>query len=146
MGGAPVYEGDFTSLLIKGALIPAMFEELLFRYLPIILLAPYGKRSAVLLSASLFTLVHANLYQMPYALAAGLLFITADLLFDSILPSLMAHLLNNTVSVIWMFYINTEVRITVFAIALAFLSLLSLCLAVLFRKEYARLFKKCFSE
>jgi membrane protease YdiL (CAAX protease family) len=119
ISGAPSYSGDFTTLLFRNALIPAFLEELLFRYLPILLFAPHGKWRAVVLSSVLFALAHASVYQMPYALIAGVIFITADLIFDSIIPSLAFHLLNNAVSVIWMFYINTDTRITVFVSVLS---------------------------
>ena len=146
VGGAPEYTGSFTYLLLRGAILPAMLEELLFRLLPLLLLAPYSKRWAILLSSLLFMLVHPSPYQMPYALLAGVIFIVADLVFESILPSLFIHLINNTVSAVWIYYINTGTRAAVFVSVIGALAAVSAVIIIVFKKEYARLFRRCFPK
>lgn len=54
-------------------LVAAVGEELLFRELLFRVLAPYGERAYLLLSAGLFAAFHGNLNQIPYAFLLGLL-------------------------------------------------------------------------
>ena len=53
-----------------------------------------------MLSALLFSLMHANIYQMPYAFFAGLVLSTLALASESVLVPVLFHILNNLVSVI----------------------------------------------
>lgn len=99
--GAPVENEPIARMLLTRALIPTISEEMLFRLVPLVIVAPYSKRSALILSTLLFAFVHCNFFQIPFALAAGLVFMMLDLAFESILPSLILHFLNNTASVIW---------------------------------------------
>ena len=96
--------GDsFFVAMITHVLIPALLEELLFRYLPMRLLSPHSRRGAVIISALMFAFVHHSLYSIPYAFAAGLIFMTLDIASDSIYPSLIIHFLNNLLSLIIIF-------------------------------------------
>ena len=63
--------GNIFYELFRHALLPAILEEMLFRYIPLRLLLPYSRRSALLVSAIMFSLIHLNLFQIPYALFAG---------------------------------------------------------------------------
>ena len=85
--------------LFLHALLPAVLEELLFRYLPLRLLAPHSKRCAVLLSANFFSLIHHNFFVIPYAFVAGALFMMIDIASGSIIPSILIHFINNALSV-----------------------------------------------
>ena len=95
---------EITGGVIDGILIyalaPSVLEEMLFRYLPIKLIAPYSKKWTVALSSILFAVYHLNPSQLLYALAAGVIFIIADICLESVWPSLILHFLNNTASVI----------------------------------------------
>ena len=144
--GAPEYTGSFPYLLLRGAILPAMLEELLFRLLPMLLLAPYSKKWAIILPSLLFMLVHPSLYQMPYALLAGLIFIVTDLVFESVLPSIFIHLINNTVSTVWIYYINTETRVAIFASVIGAFAVVSAVIIIVFKREYGRLLRRCFSS
>ena len=84
--------------ILYHALLPALLEELLFRYLPLRILSHTSPRRAVLISAICFAFAHASPYQIPYALVAGVIFAVLDLSFLSILPSIIIHFLNNTLS------------------------------------------------
>ena len=68
---ATMQEGSI-SMLLYGALIAPVTEEILFRGLVQSTFRPYGKRFAILASAFLFGMFHGNLVQTPYALAVGL--------------------------------------------------------------------------
>ncbi len=128
--------GSIFYLVFLHALLPAVLEELLFRYIPLRFLAPCSRKYAVLLSALYFALVHCNLYQIPYAFAAGVIFAALDIISGSILPSLAFHFINNTVSLIWMKYTVGESAQIIFISVLSALTLISLAAILLKRKTY----------
>ncbi len=85
-------------VFLASALFPALCEELLFRFLALRLLSPYGKGKAVLFSALFFALFHQSFYQIPYAFAAGLILGAAAVYSDSLTLPICLHLLNNLLS------------------------------------------------
>lgn len=91
--------GNIVISLLKNALLPAVFEELLFRLAPIALLSVYSKKSAVLISALFFALAHGNLFQIPYAFVAGFILGILYVVSGSIIPCILLHFANNTLSV-----------------------------------------------
>lgn len=127
-----LYEG-FIPNVLRHALLTAVLEEAVFRYLPLITIGRYSNRATVILSASLFALIHCNLFQIPYAFVAGVLFMTLDIMAASVLPSLILHFLNNLISVISMYY-HIDLPIIIAVGALALLSLIPI---IKKRKIYA---------
>lgn len=125
--------GNIFLMIILHALLPALLEEVLFRYIPMALLLSFSRWRAVIISSLLFALAHGSLYQIPYAFIAGAVFIILDITFDSIMPSVIIHFINNLVSVFWLR--NSED--TVFAaVYIGLLVLLAAASAVLiFRKK-----------
>ena len=125
-----------VDMLVAHALVPAVLEELAFRYLPMKLLSPYSKRWCVILSAMFFALAHLSLFQIPYALLAGLIFIIIDLACDSVLPSLVLHFLNNAVSVLWIKWGGDSGFAVWFILAIALLAAISLVFIFFKKKTY----------
>ena len=124
------------AMFVVHALCPAVFEELLFRYIPMKLLAPYSKRWCVIFSSLFFALIHANLFQMPYAFIAGIIFMTINLALDSVWPSIILHFLNNAASVVWMKYCSSGASQLIFISALLLLSAISVVFIFLKRERY----------
>ena len=118
------------------ALIPSFFEELVFRFVPLVLLAPHSKRGAIVISSLLFAFVHFNPYQIPYALVAGAIYMAADLAFNSPLPGIAMHLLNNVTALLWQREGFAPIVLTV----LALLTVVSAIAVILARKQYKRAF------
>ena len=106
--------GNIFSALIFDALVPSVCEELLCRYALLRLLSPFGRGGSALLSAILFSLLHANLYQMPYAFFAGLMLATLTLASRSAFIPILFHFLNNLTSII-LFYLPDEAVLFIFA-------------------------------
>lgn len=131
-----------TENLLRHALLPAVLEELTFRYLPLRLIARYSRRRAVLLSALLFAFIHCNLFQIPYAFLAGIVLASIDVAYGSILPSVILHLINNTVSVLSLYYGYDGVIL----IVLGALTALSSIFIFTRRKEYSESFKAVFAD
>ena len=118
---APVFE-----LLITHALVPAILEEILFRYVPMKLLLPYSAQRCVLFSAIYFSLIHCNLFQIPYALVAGIILMLINVMTESIWPSLVLHLANNVLSVIVSKYCVDRVSLIIFVYCVGLVELVSI--------------------
>lgn len=95
-------EHNPTSLLLNlviMAVLPAILEELVFRFGVLRALRPYGDGFAVMVSAVLFGLMHGNIRQIPFALIVGLalgyLYVATNRLWIPIL----IHFINNALSV-----------------------------------------------
>lgn len=95
-------EPNTTSLVLNlfvMAVLPAILEELVFRFCVLRALRPFGDGFAVLVSAVLFGLMHGNIRQIPFALMVGLalgyLYVGTNRLW---IPMLV-HFMNNALSV-----------------------------------------------
>ena len=130
----PDLSGNLALELLRHALLPAVLEELLFRLIPIRLLGKRSPRAFILVSSLLFALIHLSLFQIPYAIFAGGVFAFLALATGSILPSILLHLANNALSVIWVR--NPDLTIPI-VIAVAVISVLSLIYIFIRRREYS---------
>jgi len=86
--------------IISGAIVPAFCEEFLFRGVVISNLSPYGKKSAVVISAILFGFMHQNVGQIIYTIVAGLVLGFIYIRTRSIWGCVILHFINNLYSVI----------------------------------------------
>ena len=130
--------GNVASLIITHAVITSVLEEALFRYVPLAFIAPHSRKHAVVFSALFFAFAHCNLYQIPYAFAAGMIFAILDIAFDSIIPSLLLHFLNNLTSIFWIREAGNREFVIAYVIVLASLSALSLIAVFILRSRYAQ--------
>ena len=142
----PDVSGNIFIALLTHALLPAVLEEGLFRYLPLSLITPYSRRAAILYSALFFSLIHCNLFQMPYAFAAGVVFATVDVMANSVLPSFIIHLVNNAASVIWLRNSSSGQFALIYVSVVVVLALLSLIPVLVYRKKYAERISYSFSH
>lgn len=85
---------DSVSMFLYMSLFAPVVEELIFRGLILRGLEPFGKRFAIVVSALLFGLFHANLVQSPYAFAVGLILAIVASEY-SIGWAMVLHMLNN---------------------------------------------------
>ena len=90
---------SFVLNLIIMAMLPALLEELVFRWCVLRALRPFGDGLAIVISAVLFGLMHGNIRQIPFALMVGLalgfLYVVTNCLW---LP-ILVHFMNNALSV-----------------------------------------------
>ncbi|MDD4699906.1 MAG: type II CAAX endopeptidase family protein [Oscillospiraceae bacterium] len=92
--------GFAISMLCIGV-FPALVEEFAFRGVVLgILKKRFNSKVAIVVSAIIFGLVHGNLVQIPFAFLMGLVFGFITVYSKSIWPSVIAHFLNNGVSVV----------------------------------------------
>lgn len=79
------------SIIIVSAVQPAIFEELVFRGIGLHGYHQHGARTALLMSAFLFGMLHMNLQQALYAFALGAIFAFFVQRTGSIFASILPH-------------------------------------------------------
>lgn len=77
------------------ALLPAIFEEILFRGVVLNGAYAYGTAGAVLLCGGLFALYHQNPVQTIYQFCWGAAFALMAIRAGSVFPTMVAHFVNN---------------------------------------------------
>lgn len=118
----PSTEGfGLLGVLVAVAFLPAVTEEILFRGVLLKGLKGFSTAGAVLLCGGLFSLYHMNPAQTVYQFCCGVAFALLALRAGSVLPTMLAHFLNNTLIVLlYKFGVNefsTPVLITVLAVS-----------------------------
>lgn len=86
--------------IILLGILPAIFEELLFRGIILNGLKQYGKVKAVIFSALLFALLHGSIDQTLYPIILGIVLAVVALKTNSVIPSILIHFVNNTIVII----------------------------------------------
>lgn len=89
----------FVGVLITIAVLPAIFEELIFRGLLLKGMKSFGTVGAVLLNGALFALYHQNPAQTMYQFCCGCAFALVAIRAGSILPTVVSHFINNALIV-----------------------------------------------
>lgn len=100
-------EPTYTSLglnLFTIAVLPALLEEMIYRGYILRTLRPYGNVFAVLVSSMLFSLMHGNLRQIPFAFLVGLILGCLYVMTDNIWMSITVHFANNAISVLMEYF------------------------------------------
>ena len=132
--------GNILYVITKHALLPAIFEEAVFRFIPIMLLLPYSKKNALVISSLLFAAVHCNLFQIPYALAASFLLSLIAISTGSIAPCIVIHFLNNIASILFMRFSSVPYFHVFFLSGLILLTFISVAFIIIKREKYNQIF------
>ncbi|MBE6630269.1 MAG: CPBP family intramembrane metalloprotease [Ruminococcaceae bacterium] len=109
------------------AVLPALLEELLFRGILCAELDRRGALRAVLVGSLLFSLIHFDLHNLPVYFFAGALLTLTLYATDSLLASMLIHVLYNVVSLFGQRYLNAlysftgSVELFLFLVILIFL-------------------------
>ena len=90
----------FVFVLLAIAVLPALFEELIFRGFLLDGLRAFGEVGAILLCGGLFALYHQNPAQTLYQFCCGAAFALVALRSGSILPTVLSHFFNNALILI----------------------------------------------
>ncbi len=88
-------------MIVHSALMPAFVEEFAFRGILMQPLRAWGDWFAIIVSAVLFGLMHANMTQVPFAIIAGIALGFATVVTGSLWTSICIHFLNNLASVVY---------------------------------------------
>lgn len=128
--------GWFCLNLLVMALLPAVFEELIFRGVIFKGLKQYGKIPAVFISAALFMLMHGGIEQTVYPFIVGIILGFVMLKTNNIIYPIITHFLNNA-TVLLINYISvlnpvvqTEFQFTAYNIIFAIITLIASILLI----------------
>jgi membrane protease YdiL (CAAX protease family) len=146
VSSSPVEDTGIIRMLLVHALVPALFEEMLFRYIPMKLLVPFSRRHAVIYSSLFFSLIHCSFSQMPYALVAGALFMIIDIAFESVWPSVIIHIINNAASIVWIKCSPNPMYALIFAGVLFAVAIISAIFIYYKRREYLPMLKSAITK
>lgn len=88
--------GTTFSMYLYACILGPISEELLFRGLVLRTVRPWGKQTAIFVSALVFGLFHGNVAQIPFAFAVGMVlgYVTVEY---SITWAIALHIINNMV-------------------------------------------------
>lgn len=86
---------EFLGVVLAVAVLPAIFEEVLFRGILLNGIKGFGVVASVLLCGALFALYHQNPPQTVYQFACGAAFAVVALRSGSVLPTIVSHFCNN---------------------------------------------------
>lgn len=89
-----------VGVLLVVAVLPAIFEELLFRGLVLRGLKSFGTAGTVLLCGGLFAIYHQNPAQTIYQFCCGAAFALMAIRAESVFPTVVSHFVNNALIVI----------------------------------------------
>ena len=81
--------------LLQYVLLPAVFEETLFRGVMLKRLVGYGAFKAIIMSSSIFALLHFSIPSLPVVFLMGVLFSYLTLRMKSLMPAMILHFLHN---------------------------------------------------
>ena len=93
-----------VGVLITVALLPAVFEEGVFRGVMLGGMRSFGAVGCVLISGALFALFHQNPAQTLYQFCCGAAYALLAYKAGSAIPTMIAHLLNNAQIVLFMHF------------------------------------------
>lgn len=92
---------DIVLYFVTVALIPALVEEFLFRGVVLGTLKKYSGALAIVVSGTLFGLLHGNFYQIPFTIPVGIILGYVCIKSNSMLPGIIIHFFNNALSVLY---------------------------------------------
>ena len=90
------------------AFVAPVAEELIYRGLLYRLLAPYGGKFFILVSALLFGLFHLNITQIPFAFVLGLFFGYLMYRTGNVLIPMLTHFIINVISSVFTLFAGSE--------------------------------------
>ncbi len=91
---------EFVFDILTVAILPALFEEFVFRGVLLASLLPFGRSFAIVASAIIFASVHGSIEQIGFAFVYGVIFAFVAVKTGSLLTGIVMHFLNNAFSCI----------------------------------------------
>ena len=122
----PVPQTDIGIVLylITMSILPAIFEELLFRGYIMQSLRRFGDWFAVIVSSVVFALFHGNFAQLPNAFIMGLAIGLVAVRTGSLIPGMILHFVNNLLASLLDIFVTSSVdEITAAIINLGYIGL-----------------------
>lgn len=113
----------FLAVALSTAFFPAFFEELVMRGMVMGILRKNGDAFAIITSAFVFGIMHANVDQIVFAFFVGIILGFITVKSGSIWPAIAVHFINNLISVAFSYMkgidslLTSLLLIAVFAVA-----------------------------
>ncbi|NMB30980.1 MAG: CPBP family intramembrane metalloprotease [Clostridiales bacterium] len=107
----PTTTSGWVIAVIYICICAPIFEEIFYRRIILGSLRRYGDTFAIVISAILFGIMHGNFSQFFYAFALGLIYGYIVIRSNSILPAILLHALNNSIST-FALYISSNEKIS----------------------------------
>ena len=122
----------FLLSLLATVVVPALVEEFACRGIILGVLRKFGDTFAILISSLFFGLMHSNFEQIPFAFFVGVALAFVTIKSGSIWLAVLIHAFNNSISVIFAYFLSDlsvftqNVIYTVFLIVEMLLGIISL--------------------
>lgn len=125
----------FAILTIYSCIIAPLTEELFFRGAIMKIFSKSNQRFGIFMSAFFFGLAHGNLPQFVLAFLIGIFFGHIDMKHNSIVPSIVVHILINTCATIVTEFKDNTAVMGMSAMLLVVCYILGIIMLVIFRKN-----------
>lgn len=127
---------QFATWIVVVAILPAIFEECLFRGYILEGLKGYGVGFVTVIGGLFFSLFHQNPQQTPYQFLCGAVYFLFAIKCGSIYPAMLMHLINN-LFIITSDFFKWTLPPTVMAIlaVLGIIAVVACCLYLIFDKS-----------
>lgn len=122
-------------LIIYSCIIAPLTEELFFRGAVMKIFSKSNQRFGIMMSAFFFGLAHANLPQFILAFLVGVYFGHIDMKHNSIVPSVVVHIMINTLSTVYSEVEDNTVAMGIFGMALLLSWFIGLIMLIIFRMD-----------
>ncbi len=114
-----------TIILFVGlCVLPAIFEELIFRGNSAGALKKYGTFSFIFISSVSFSLMHSRIIQFPYALAGGIIIGYLCLKYNSVIVCMAFHFFSNFLSFIQLILMERGPLLSKIGVLIPFLAVI----------------------
>lgn len=137
----PLSPAELAAAIFVIGIIPAIFEELLFRGIVLGAMSELNSRAAVVFSTVMFALMHGDVYSLIGYILMGIVLATVLRRTDSLYAAMVFHFTNNTTALL-LGYFNSELTyaptatIKLFAAGvLEFAAVFTIFIALTKRKE-----------
>lgn len=124
----------FAVLLIYSCIIAPLTEELFFRGALMKIFSMANQRFGIVMSAVFFGLAHGNIPQFVLAFLIGIFFGHIDMKHDSIVPSVIVHMLINILATITGEISDNEAMMGIFSLFIILMCIIGFIMLIVFRK------------
>lgn len=114
----PTSGAEFLAAVVVFAVMPAVFEEFLFRGIVAGSMTEFNSRAALIFSAVMFALMHADIYCFIGYVIMGVLLVSVVRRTGSVYSAMVFHFANNTTALLLGFFSRELTYMPVFTVSL----------------------------
>jgi len=125
----------FAVMLLYSCIIAPVTEEIFFRGALMKIFSKSNQRFGIFMSAMFFGLAHGNLPQFMLAFLIGIFFGHIDMKHNSIIPSIVVHILINSLASVTSELKGHTIAMGLFELAVIICCIIGVIMLVIFRSE-----------